>query len=325
MLSRKKKIQLNGRDVGKTPMLLPSVSSRINLEVKKTLDIISEIIVFGPLLVSALDCYKKHITSIPFAELVFLDSGGYECQKDQEISDNGFYYCKEKNWTINKYLTVINSWNKDIPTVLISFDHPKIRIPIANQISDANIFFEGKDDFLKEILIKPEKRKSFKIKPENVIKEINSLASFDIIGFAEKDLGNSVFSRMISIATIRKAMDENKIEKPLHIFGSLDTITTPLYYIAGADIFDGLSWLRYFFDKGNTHYLEGYGPKFYGVGVNQNTIGLQSATHNYEYLREMASAMSRFSTSKDFKCLGPNWKLFEKASKDLFETIGGEE
>ncbi len=49
---------------------------------------------------------------------------------------------------------------------------------------------------------------------------------------------------MQNIAKLRKALDKAGLNIPLHVFGSLDTVTTPLYFLAGADIFDGLTWLR---------------------------------------------------------------------------------
>ncbi len=43
---------------------------------------------------------------------------------------------------------------------------------------------------------------------------------------------------------------------PLHIFGCLTPKEIIMYYLCGADIFDGLSWQRYFFDHLNTYYKD---------------------------------------------------------------------
>jgi len=320
MLSRKLKINLNGLEVGTTPMLLPSLSSRINLDVQKTLETISEFI-DGPLLISALDYHVINRPLITFPELIFLDSGGYECNKDQDVTDIGFYTCKN-DWTKQMYSEVIDTWKNEIPTVLISYDHPTIRAPTKEQIQEAINFLSNRDGFLKEILFKPETKESRRIKPEKIIETIDDLDAFDIIGFTEKELGSSVLNRMVSIAKIRLAMDNKGLEKPIHIFGSLDTITTPLYYLAGADIFDGLSWLRYVYHTGNTLYLDSIGPKLHGVGMNINKIWIQSIYQNYEYLRHLKSLLGRFSVSGDFDLFGDNSHFFNNSYQDLMEEIG---
>ena len=323
MLARKLKLTLNGLEVGTTPMLLPSVSSRINLDISKILETISEI-VDGSLLISAYDYRYADELFLSFPDLIFLDSGGYECNKDQEVSDTGLYRPNPKEWSRDIYSNVINNWTIEIPTVLISYDHPSVRKPVEQQIEDANRLFERKDNFLKEILIKPETEDSKRIKPERIVENLDLLSSFDIIGFTEKELGYSVFKRMINIAKIRIAMDKKNLEIPLHIFGSLDTVTTPLYYLSGADIFDGLSWLRYIFHEGNTLYLDSYGPKFYGADENFRKMWIRSVFHNYSYLRKLKLDLEKFCSKKNFDILGPNADFFRSTYDDLLEKIGGD-
>ena len=83
-----------------------------------------------------------------------------------------------------------------------------------------------------------------------MIKHRHELSHFSIIGFTEKELGPSLLKRMTAIARVRRALKEVNLDLPIHVFGSLDTISTPLYFLAGADIFDGLTWLRYAFRDG---------------------------------------------------------------------------
>lgn len=54
-------------------------------------------------------------------------------------------------------------------------------------------------------------------------------ASFHALGVTEKELGGNFKERMINIARIRKALNGVGLENmPIHIFGSLDTVSTPL-------------------------------------------------------------------------------------------------
>ncbi len=334
MLARKMKLALKGLEVGTTPMLVPAVSSRINLPLQELLQTISGI-VDGPILISAYDYYhltkkqtqgrkkKQKLDNLlnSFPELIFLDSGGYECNKNQEVSDIGLYKPDNLEWNKDCHSRVISEWPNEKPTVLISYDNPSERKPITEQIEEANNLFQGKDIFLKEILIKPETEKATRIKSEEIIKNLYSFSSFDILGFTEKELGYSILDRMTSIAKIRMAMDKGGMEIPIHIFGSLDTITTPLYYLAGADIFDGLSWLRFMFDNESTLYIDSFGPKFYGAHENIYKIWIQSLYKNYNYLRRLKLNLEIFQSKKDFNVFGPNANFFEKTYNDFIEKV----
>jgi hypothetical protein len=199
MLARKLKLTLNGLEVGTTPMLVPSISSRINIDISKTLETISET-VYGPILISAYDYYwnsklKRPKLNLMFPELIFLDSGGYECNKEKDV-DIGLYKPDPHKWEMEYYCEVMKEkWVSDIPTVLISFDKPSLRDPIDKQIERAKDLFKNKDKFLKEILIKPITENASRINSEDVIKNLKSLSSFDILGFTEKELGYSLLKK----------------------------------------------------------------------------------------------------------------------------------
>ena len=62
MLTRKLKLTLDGLEVGKTPMLVPSISSRTNMDISEILPIITET-VYGPILISAYDWYYYNLNS----------------------------------------------------------------------------------------------------------------------------------------------------------------------------------------------------------------------------------------------------------------------
>lgn len=325
MLTRRLKLTLKELEVGTTPMLVPAVSSRLNLPIKELLPQISEI-VDGPFLISAYDYYyekyqHKHDISVSFPDLIFLDSGGYECNKEQEISDIGLYKTNHLEWNKDLHSLVINELPNEVPTVLISYDHPSVRESILKQVENANNLFQEKDEFLKEILVKPETDTVTRIDPEKIIENLDLFALFDIIGFTEKELGNSILERMVSIAKVRMAMDKKNIEIPIHIFGGLDIVTTPLYYLSGADIFDGLSWLRFLFNNGNTLYIDSFGPKFYGIEEKIYKIWIRSVHQNYNYLRRLKSNLEIFHHKNDFDIFGPNAEFFKKAYEDLAVKI----
>lgn len=322
MWARKLKIRFDGVEVGTTPMLIPSISSRINIDINSIIST-STAVIDGPLLVSAYDLfYLDKIPDLSFPSIIFLDSGGYECRVDKDLSELGLYKPIPQDWTRDKHISVIKKWCCDKPTVIISYDHPNEPDTIKNQIENAKCLFHGRDDILKEILIKPDPGNRF-IKHDQLVESINSFDAFDIIGFTEKELGSSILDRMVAIANIRNELDKRKIEKPIHIFGSLDTITTPLYYFSGADIFDGLSWLRFIYDKGKTLYIDSYGPMKYGVHETSKRIWASNLYLNYNYLRRLQLDLEQFQSDNKFDRFGENSEFFAKAYRDLIDKVGG--
>lgn len=69
-----------------------------------------------------------------------------------------------------------------------------------------------------------------------------------VLGVAENELGPGIRTRLRSIARLRVALNDADIEKPIHIFGASDPQNLALYSLAGADIFDGVNWSRYYLD-----------------------------------------------------------------------------
>jgi hypothetical protein len=70
----------------------------------------------------------------------------------------------------------------------------------------------------------------------------------EVLGVVENELGPGIRTRLRSIARLRAAFDGEGIEKPIHVFGASDPQTLALYSLAGADIFDGVNWSRYYLD-----------------------------------------------------------------------------
>jgi hypothetical protein len=71
------------------------------------------------------------------------------------------------------------------------------------------------------------------------------LGFFSVVGVTEHELGDSLLDRVVAVMELRALLRRTGIEKPIHVFGALDPLFVPLYFAAGADIFDGLTWLRY--------------------------------------------------------------------------------
>ena len=89
MLAKRRALILNGQEIERTPLLIPSFSSKGFPEIDKAIRYNSGLI-DGVTLVSSYDLHYGKITPpFDFASLIFLDSGGYEASKETELSDFG--------------------------------------------------------------------------------------------------------------------------------------------------------------------------------------------------------------------------------------------
>jgi hypothetical protein len=311
---------LNATSVQRTPLLVPSFSSKVP-EVAKTLRATEEVIE-ASILVSAYDIYHKLIAPpFDFASLIFLDSGGYEASKDSDLSDIGEFEYEPREWSIDAHESVLANWAATVPTVMISYDHPNERLSTGDQIARARAMAPGKIGVLREILLKPEKETHRFLKVEALHDHVHDLAAFDIIGVTEKEIGHSILDRMKNIARLRMELTNAGLDKPIHVFGSLDTITTPLYFLAGADIFDGLTWLRFAYYDGYTMYKYNFGALDLGISAKSDIIDVRSWFHNYRYLAELELDMSRFLRTGDFECFGRHAELFRRAIETTQEAV----
>jgi hypothetical protein len=303
-------------------MLVPSFSSRVP-KIEKILRA-SEAFIEGPFLISAYDVKHGHILPpYDFGSVVFLDSGGYEVARDRDLSDVGDENDVRRIWSEPEHAAVLAEWNPAVPSLIISFDHPKLRHKIGDQISHAKQLKIPRDDMAREILIKPETVDQDFIQMEPLLASVRDLTGFDAIGVTEKEIGNAVWDRMLNIARLRVALNKVDLRIPIHVFGSLDTTTTLFYFVAGADIFDGLTWVRYAFKDGQTLYRQAFGILEFGIGTASPKVEAQCWANNYNYMKEMElTEMKRFLKDHDFAVFKHHGSALKAAYDNVREELG---
>lgn len=279
------------------------------------------------MLVSTYDIYHKHIP-IPYEnktpDVIFLDSGGYEVGDTFDYSEIIRSTGNPDEWSMEKHTEVLEAWPDYVPAVFVSYDCDFRGKPIAEQIKLAESSlskFKGKQ--LRTFLIKPvsKKEKTFQKTLVEICKNIKKLKEFDIIGITEKDLGNSIGLVMKNIAKIRLALDAKKINIPLHIFGSLDPLTSWLYYISGAELFDSLTWLRYGYSKGQAVYYRNHSILSLGINKKEDEIKAQTLEDNLHYLRELQLEMAEFAVDGNYDKIRFNGKLIKNVSERLHRYL----
>lgn len=183
-------------------------------------------------------------------KLRFLDSGRYEV----EVLGTG--------WQTEQQLQGLQPWSEELYVesakntalegdVLVSYDDRSLNP--TDQIKKSLSLFAsiGVRDIKRDLLLHPNG-----MAPHTLAEVIADLApGIDMIGLTEKDISYPWFIGTSYIRQLRVELD-TLLDRyvPIHIFGCFDPQTIPYFFFSGADIFDGLAWMRYYFREGHAFY-----------------------------------------------------------------------
>jgi hypothetical protein len=309
---------INSAGVGpfETPMLVPSFSSKGFPKLSHLIQN-TEPYIFGPALFSAYDYSHGFLPEdINFPSLIFLDSGGYEAQKEADLSayfDSIDSEYEPKGWSEQLFERVVAEFQPLAPLVHVSYDHPNRRLPLVEQL-DAGLKFGGASKQLcRELLIKPTTKSQTFLEFDDILPHVKKLSPFAVVGVTEKELGSSLLDRMVAVGRLRLAMKRANLDSmPIHVFGSLDTFSTLLYFVMGADIFDGLTWLRYGYDRGRTVYRHEFAALQFAPNKKTKNADEDCLRSNYNYLQEMELQMRAYITTGEFGSFEYNSDTVEK-------------
>jgi len=295
-----------------TPILAPSFSSVVYDDIEDIFLGVKEQI-WDYSLVSAYDLFYNKIkkTELWNSKCVFIDSGKYETD---ELANS--IYLNE--WSKNKYRTVLDSLIPDTDYVIVSYD---VNTNISEQIANAKELFKNYSEYANCFLYKSEDKKIKKLNISEYIKNIKKIYDFDILGFTEKELGPSTLEKCKNIIKIRNKLNEMGYNHPIHIFGCLDPISIIVYFLCGADIFDGTSWLKYSYHNDMALYFNNYTVLKGGWEENFGLVRRNSSINNIRELQNLKLRLTYFVQKRDFKALKLNYDL-SSSIKYLIGTAG---
>ncbi len=322
LIAKQRDLRINGKRVAQTPILLPSFSSKgLAPGSLKAVMQFAEGLISEEALVSAYDIHHGEIELPTFPSVLFVDSGGYEASDQLDFSDVGKRRHEPRKWNPELHTTTLDRLGSAIPTVFVSYDH---RRPVSEQAQCARDLLAKYPRAGRELLIKPSSTKSRYVDIDAATAYAKALSDFDVVGFTETELGSSTFERMVAIARVRRALREQGSDIPIHIFGSLDPVSSPLYFVSGADVFDGLTWLRYSFKDGQTTYKHNYGMLHLSIRERDERVNARSATNNYYYLLNLRDEMLRYlgSGRGDFNCFRHHAEFFCNSYESLKQKVG---
>jgi len=278
------------------PLFVPSFSSKGNLflakgenkHVSDNYDLIGvlDIRLAESYLISAYDVYydlvPENPEDWPGTKYLFVDSGGYETNDSFDLSERNKFNYHVLDWDEEKmkevYERVCSTPKFENTTIILSgFDQQK------NVEEQLECFAALQRQFPSAII-----NHLVKITDDmnNIVSNLienKNLQNIQILGFTEKELGKTLAERLCNIIFVKKKLMEVGWGGYIHIFGGLEPSLMKLYYAAGADIFDGLSWqkIRY---NGNSSL---YDPLQYYISATEEENKLWMMIDNLSELQRI--------------------------------------
>lgn len=285
------------------PLFVPSFSSKGNLFLLKenTRYVSDNYDLLGVLgirlaesyLLSAYDIHYGFVPEDPFAwpetKYLFVDSGGYETNDSFDLSERNKFNYRVMPWNEKMmkevYERACSTPKLENTTIILSgFDQ---QTAVTAQLEHFALLQQQFPDAVINHLIKITDNMDTIV---NALANYRNLQGIQILGFTEKELGSTLNERLRNIIFVRKKLTETGWDGCIHIFGGLEPSLMKLYYAAGADIFDGLSWQRIRY-KGNSTLFD---PLNYYAAATEEENKLWMMIDNLAELQSIKNDLSLF-------------------------------
>ena len=227
-----------------TPLIVPSFSSSGFPDVAYIYNEMRDSL-YGVCLVSALDlasgCIPADVTDD--VNLVVIDSGMYEVRTKIGAPIYTLPPVASYDWSRRQYSNVASRIDPMSNTILVNYDCPA---PIGQQIKHAVEDFSHAPHAASDFLVKPESPARL-VNVARLARYSDELKQFNMVGITDMEAGDSLKKRCSMVVMLRNTLDDAGLDLPIHVFGALKPIEVLTYFFCGADVFDGLSWLRFSF------------------------------------------------------------------------------
>jgi hypothetical protein len=246
-------------------------------------------------LISLFDC-RNHLQGLiqRTDAALFFDSGNYEIGI---TSDDWMPVgpASGSQWSEALYLETAHGLLRE-GDVLVSLDDPQQLVADQARIGLALFDEVPVSGWQRDLLLHTKS-----ITPVELASTVVPVAGeIDYLGLTEKDLGLPWFVGVSYLSELRRLLSV-QVSKllPIHIFGCLDPRALPLFFFAGGDIFDGLSWFRYYVTAEHAYYAREFE---YDAEVeslrNPSTSTRALAAHNINELEHLQASL-RYSVLAD--------------------------
>ncbi len=303
-----------------TPLIAPSFSSRGFLHIS---DIWEEFRhkLYGVCLVSSFDVAGGRIPVgvADMVNVVILDSGLYETKKGWIDSGDRHTPSSAPDWTREQYHEVVNSIGEGGNTMLINFDHIGA---LEDQIERASEDFSLAHHTASDFLVKPTDSAELVNIPK-LSQHLDALKQFDAIGITARESGDSFLKKCRSIVMLRDMLNDAGLNTPIHVFGAINPYEVLTYFFCGADIFDGLNWLRLAFREEGSAPIDESVLEDMKWNLTDWDLLILQCTYNLTLLFRLQEAMREYAASGCLDALIEEFPLASKAAH-IAEIAGSE-
>ena len=280
-----------------TPLLVPSFSSR---GFQRVADIYGEMRdkLYGVCLVSASDLASGCIPAsvIDEVNVTIIDSGMYESRKQMDECAARGLPVANRPWSRDDYFEIAADVDEAANGILVNYDGYE---PLEQQIRRAVEDFAHAPHTANDFLLKPESPARL-VNMARVANHVDVLAQFDIIGIAAREAGDSLTQRCRTVVTLRDTLDDADINLPVHVFGAITPLEVLTYFFCGADVFDGLNWLRLAFREGSSIPIEETAFEAMKPNLRDFDLCAEAWTANLSVLYRLQVSLQRYASSRDF-------------------------
>ena len=311
--------RVNKLDVG-TPLIAPSFSSRGFPYVS---DIWEEFRhkLYGICLVSAFDVAGGRIPTdmADMVNIVILDSGVYETKAREPGLIAPEVSLSPDAWTREQYYEVVHSVGDRGNLILVNFDHVgclKDQIDLA--VEDFSMASCAASDFL----VKPAAPEELVNVPK-LTQFADALKQFSVIGITAREAGGSFLERCRAIIMLRDLLNNADLNSPTHVFGAINPYEVLAYFLCGADIFDGLNWLRLAFRNSGSMPIDETATEEMKWNLTDWDLQSTQCTHNLTLLFRLQQAMQEYAATGDLESLVQGFPIARQAAR-IAEIAGAE-
>ena len=303
-----------------TPLIAPSLSSRGFPHIS---DIWEEFRhkLYGICLVSTFDIAGGRIP-VDVADkvnVVILDSGLYET-KNGSIETIGLISSPPvANWTRGLYHETVKGVGEDSNTILVNFDQIGA---LEGQIERASKDFSFAPYAASDFLVKPTGAKEWVNIPK-LSQHLEALKQFDVVGITAREAGGSLLKRSSSIVMLRDLLNNAGLDTPIHVFGAINPYEVLTYFFCGADIFDGLNWLRLAFRSNGSVPIDESALEDMKWSLPDLDLLFGEWTKNLHLLYRLQVALQDYASNGIFESLAEEFPIAGRAAH-IAEIAGAE-
>lgn len=255
-IARPQRLCINGSEFS-LPAFFPSVSSvKTNLEPLKYLHVLVSFN-YPTFLFSAYDWYAEEPVpsnqvqrvlrkGIAQGQTVLLDSGAYER-----------FWRSDADWGCEQFQSVLKRGNVSFAFCLEQQD--VYTLDDVASLTDATVGATRRDcaAAVPNEVLPIVHSTNFELLPD-VCRQVSLALSPSMIGIPERDLGNGLLERGLTLRHIRTELNETGRYVPIHLLGTGNPLAILWYTLCGADSYDGLEWCQTVVDHetGTLHHFQ---------------------------------------------------------------------